>query len=59
MYFKNDGSALENEWLQTDAGLWYYFDEYVMIMDVLNYPITPRRDGIDKKIYDSMRTVPC
>lgn len=51
MYFKNDGSALENEWLQTDAGLWYYFDEYVMIMDVLNYPITPRRDGIDKKIY--------
>ena len=46
-YFFADGHAAENEWFQDESGLWYYFDELVMVMNTYNYYMNAKNTDND------------
>ncbi len=45
MYFNADGKAKDDEWYQADSGLWYRFDDIVMVCGDYDHEINGARYG--------------
>lgn len=48
MYFDENGIAKDDEWYQAESGLWYYFDDIVMVAGDFDHIIGSDRYGFDK-----------
>lgn len=48
MYFNADGSAKDDEWYQADSGLWYRFDDVIMVCGDFDHEINGSRYGFDE-----------
>lgn len=48
LYFHSNGTAADDEWVQSDAGLWYYFDDIVMVCGDFDHEIENARYGFDE-----------
>ncbi len=48
LYFHSNGTAADDEWIQSDAGLWYYFDDILMVAGDFDHAIDNARYGFDE-----------
>ena len=48
MYFNADGTAKDDEWFQADSGLWYRFDDIIMVCGDFDHEINGSRYGFDE-----------
>lgn len=48
LYFHENGTAADDEWLQADSGLWYYFDDILMVAGDFDHLINNARYGFDE-----------
>lgn len=49
MYFHRNGKAADDEWIQSDvSGLWYYFDDLLMVCGDFDHEIGSSRYGFDE-----------
>lgn len=49
LYFHKDGTAAVDEWIQSDvSGLWYYFDDLLMVSADFDHIIGNHRYGFDE-----------
>lgn len=50
LYFHRDGTAADDEWIQSDvSGLWYYFDNLLMVSGDFDHVIGNYRYGFDEE----------
>lgn len=48
LYFHENGTAADDEWLQAPSGLWYYFDDILMVAGDFDHEINNARYGFDE-----------
>ncbi len=48
LYFDEHGVGVEDKWIQSDSGLWYYFDYLVMARSDYSYKIGENYYGLDE-----------
>lgn len=48
MYFHEDGTAADNEWLQNENGAWNYFEDFIMVNADFDHIIEGARYGFDE-----------
>lgn len=48
LYFHSNGTAADDEWFQSESGLWYYFDDIVMVAGDFDHAIDNARYGFDE-----------
>lgn len=49
LYFHKNGTAADDEWIQSDvSGLWYYFDDLIMVCGDFDHIIGDYRYGFDE-----------
>jgi len=48
LYFHSDGTAADDEWFQSPSGLWYYFDDILMVAGDFDHIISNSRYGFDE-----------
>lgn len=48
LYFHSNGTAADDEWFQSDSGLWYYFDDILMVAGDFDHIIDNARYGFDE-----------